>query len=271
MAFRRRRRRSRLSWFPPIGTPFAIDGQNRETGLVTFRVDALASGDFNFIEFPLTFDSSQERLLEPVLNVTMSLSDLMNTGWRCRRVVGKIHAAFFPGNLPDTNAFEGLTDAVPACVFSAGLMVRKVGADNDVLAQNVNLLDRDDYDDPWIWRRTWVLGQNFRHQLTSGAPLSSAAEFSTIVGARTNQNQVGFAFFPQSNAHYGSVMDGPHVDAKTNRIIGPEDRLFLHFATKAMPIQPQVQYATDSSVVGVYDLRLLGSIQKATNRRNASR
>lgn len=274
MARFRRRRKARPIWFPPLGAQFTIGDTTTNTGFVTFSLDVPADGSIAQAEVALTFDFGEERLLNFASQVTptITLADLAESSWRLRRAVGKIHATFFPGTLID-NVFEGTNNAVPACYFAAGLMVRKVDSQGNIF-NNVNLLERDDYIDPWIWRRTWVLGQGVETGLQSfsaGNPWGTVDTFPTVLGARAFREQVAFSTFPQTNAHYGSVLDGPHIDAKTNRVIGPEDRLFLHFTTKALPIQPQAQYVTDSSVLGVYDLRLLGNLLRSSNRRNASR
>lgn len=272
---RRRRFKRRLQWFPPLGASANIGDDVERFSFDTFEVGVLANGGINSVELPLTFDFGTEELQtfasENVPNLT--LSDLQGSSWRLRRAVGKIHAAFFPGRVED-NTLIGLNTAVPACKLGIGLMVRKVQGQASNTSGNVGVLDRDDATDPWIWRRTWLLGQDatvcknafFPGILTSLDPVILAP-----IGGVVTKEQYAFSMFPQTNARYGSVMDGPHVDAKTNRIIGPDERLFLHFATKALPIQPQPTYQDNSSVIGTFDLRLLGHIMRTTNRRHASR
>lgn len=273
MAFRRRRRKRRLNWFPPLGATFTIGDNTVNTGFVTFDQDVPANGNISFQEIPLTFDLGQERALQfanPVIP-TQSLADLMSSAWRVRRIVGKIHASFNPLFTPDGDP-GAINAGPPACIFAAGLMVRQVDANGVVTNQSVDLLEQDDYDDPWIWRRTWVLGQDAGYT-QFGANLATASNTNferTPIGNNLSTRQFGFSLFPKTNAHYGSVVDGPHVDAKTNRIIGPEDRLMLHLAAKSLPIEPGLNTRA-GSVTGVYDFRLLGHLMSATNRRNASR
>lgn len=274
MRRRTRRRGARPLWFPPLGVDFTIGETTDTVGFTTFQIQVPNDGSINEQHIPLTFDFGQERVGQFANAVipTQTLADLMSSAWRCRRVVGKIHAAFQPGSVAD-NVFTGQATAVPACAFAAGLMVRNADSQGDVANVSVNLFQRDDYTDPWIWRRQWVLGQSASYTtFGSNAWSPGSGSFQNQpIGAANFDQQSAFTQFPNTTAGYGSVMDGPHIDAKTNRVVGPEDRLFIHFATKALPIQPQGNYQESSSVVGMYDLRLLGGLMKATNRRNAAR
>lgn len=103
--------------------------------------------------------------------------------------------------------------------------------------------------DPWVWRRSWDISNSNAAALT--ADPNSAA-------------------LPPSNVNYGGgIMDGPHVDAKTARIVGPEERLFLDVAIEGINGDSQ---ATPGAVVLLADLRVLASMRtNQGNRRNASR
>lgn len=275
MAFRRRKFKRRQQWFPPLGASFSIGDNVFDVGFDTIRVDVLASGAQNAVELPVTFDFGQEEIQDfATPNVpAITLADLQGSGWQCRRVVGRIHAAYSPLTNND-QVVTGADTSPPGCIFAAGLMVRRVSGQASNTGGNVALFSQDDYTDPWIWRRTWVLGQNAQYTVSGLALNASAvgAGFSQrYIGARGFTEQEVFALFPPTTAHYGSVSDGPVLDQKTNRIIGGDERLFLHFATKALPIQPQTNFTTDGHVIGVFDLRMLGGLRKFTNRRNASR
>lgn len=272
-----RRRGRRQTWFPPLGSNFTIGDTVRTTGLVTFQVPVLNTGDISTTDIPLTFDFGEEAFLaDAAAGQIRSLADLLNSGWRCRRVVGKIFAAFQVkngGNLDPTQVNYG------ACAFSAGIMVRKVDAFTQPAIQTVSTLERDDYTDPWAWRRSWVLGQgaDIRRSQFVRSDNSIVNVFTNFPATGTGgplgtDEFTAFTHFPSTTAGYGSVLDGGHIDCKTNRIIGPEDRLFINLAAKGLPIQPDAQLQEpNSSVIGVFDLRLLGSTMRATNRRNASR
>lgn len=265
---RRRRFKPKVSWFPPLGVRFTIGDTVNIFGGDTFAISVLSSGDTNVLERELTFDFSQEGQIavanENLLNISMA--DLMGSSWRVRRIVG---------NVWGTYAFDGEStqdipaNSPPACWFAAGFMVRRVGEDGQPLANNVDPLDADDYSDPWIWRRVWLLGQNTEPgrfnliQVQKGNAGLGGAASSAIIHP--------FGHFPSSTAHYTHLATGPHVDQKTNRVIAADERLFFILATKAVPVQPQPYATNNQAVTGAFDFRYLGSLMRATNRRNASR
>lgn len=279
MGFRRRRRRRTVQWFPPIGTAVNVDQDvTRKTGVVTFELDVLNGSEIN-IDLALTFDFGTEELqaFASENTPTMTLSDLQGSSWRCRRIVGNIWAAYFPGSIAD-NEHIGVNTAPTACQFKAGLMVRAVEGQASNTVRNASPLDSDDWTDPWIWQRGWILGQSATINNASPFPgpiigndLYVNRPVGGGIGGDNGHREVGFSFFPNCNAWYGSVKDGPHVDAKTNRIIAPEERLMLTLATQKLPLQPNTAVQNVGKVIGAYDLRLLGSIMRSTNRRNASR
>lgn len=272
---RRRRRRQRPLWFPPLGANFTIGDDTTNYGAVTFQIGVPNNGAIGFIEFPLTFDFGQERTKAFANEVvpTQSLSDLMNSAWRLRRIVGNVFATYTPGGAP-ANDPSGVYP--PGVHFGVGFMVRNVDETGLAPAGNVDLFNGDDYDDPWIWRRTWILGQGAgTNQRVTNEFLAGLAPNNVPFGGAIGQfnlQQYPWAQFPQSNVEYGSALTGALVDQKTNRIIGPEQRLNIHFAVKALPTQ-SVPYTgqPESVVTGLHDLRLLGFMTRASNKRNAAR
>lgn len=267
----RRRRKARPLWFPPLGTPFTVGDDTTVFGGVTFSLVVPGDGSINFTEIPLTFDFGQEAILADAQNQDRipTLADLQSSAWRLRRAVGKVFATY---HIHNSGLADPQQNQYPAVAFAAGLMVRKVN-EFSAAVTNVDPVNRDDYDDPWIWRRMWLLGQN-----TAPSRYQSDVQFrlanlpiTSLTPPTGNDEFAAYARFPNSTAHYGSVMDGPHVDAKTNRLIGPEDRLFLSLAVKGMPIQPDQGLADGNGVFGLFDFRYLGFLARASNRRNASR
>lgn len=175
-----------------------------------------------------------------------SLSDLENSGYRLRRIVGKLF--FFMGQ---TSVFE--VGNITTCCVTAGFIIRRIAQDGSSMASlasgpagtllsTVSLVNNPD---PWIWRRSWLL--------------------SNKNPAVTNTDNIAFAF----NGSYGSALDGPHVDQKTARVVGPEERLFLSVSVSGVDGNAQ----TEPGVVALIgDLRILGSMRTSVgNRRNAQR
>lgn len=169
-----------------------------------------------------------------------TLSDLEGSAYRLRRIVGKLHVAMAQSaNVEPTETSTS--------IVTSGFIILKV----DVVGAPLQTPDQynpssmDSVRDPWIWRRSWVL----RNRLNA---LSVALDF------------------PPSNAAYGSVADGPHVDAKTARVVSDEERLFL--VTSVTAIDGTGGLLTSPSILIVGDLRVLASMRKSSgNRNNASR
>lgn len=263
-----RRRRAKPLWFPPFGVVLndpRNPGATFEVGPTTFSISVAPDGVINTVDIGLTFDFGQESILKSSAGGTVvTLSDIQGSAWRLRRMVGNVFAALtFPG--------EGLKDlqigAFPAVWFAAGCMVRTVdstGATNGA----VDAVSRDDYDDPWIWRKTWILGQSSHVLRNAGGVVEG---FGPGTGAM-NDNDSVFAAFPRTNTEYGYVAGGPYIDQKTNRVIGPEERLILTLSTKGLPLQFTANPETSQiNVNGVFDFRYVGNLQRSSNRRNASR
>lgn len=238
-----RRRRAKPLWFPPLGSSLNIGDDTTRVGGVTFEIEVPNSGAIGFIEFPLTFDFGQERTLAFANNITPteSLATLMSSAWRLRRIVGDVFATYTPGG-SGPNDPSGVTP--PAALFAIGFMVRNVDETGLPVGSNVDVLNGDDYDDPWIWRRSWILGHGAgvtRHNVDIGGaatPVRNSLAFGSGQGPYNDQ-QFSFAQFPSTNVAYGFKDGGSKVDQKTNRLIGPEQRLMIHFGAKALPIAPQ--------------------------------
>lgn len=242
----RKRRAPRVVWLPPdrfngVGsTPGNGATSGLQTGIKRFLTTVPSgAGSAHTEVLPVVQDSA---VLDISLLTSGSLADYEQSAYRLRRVVGKIFVGLNQG------AAEGATTEV---IVTAGLIVLKV---HQVAANIVPLnATTEEYStqmlqnwaDPWIWRRTWVLGN---------IPQEAAN---------------GFPFFAETNSTAGSALDGPHVDAKTARIVGPEERLYL--VVTMLSVNGDVQTA-ENQVNIIWDLRVLASMRSSQgNRRNASR
>lgn len=237
----RRKTRPRVVWLPPTNAN-SVSADNR-SGIQTFIVDVDSSlSPFRTTgEIPLVIDAESDPLA-----ATTSLSDVENSGYRLRRIVGKIFAF--------QRQVGGQADPTPQqMLVTAGLIVRRINPETGAsLASSVgtsgvivDTQDIENYGDPWIWRRTWMLFDN------------------------TSSDPSIFGDGPTSNVEYGSVADGAHVDAKTARIVGPEERLFLDVTVQLVELG---NGTLASSTFITADLRCLASMRTSSgNRRNASR
>jgi len=244
-----RRKTPRVVWIP--GTPeFSVDaaGLNSWSLAASNPINDNIPGDSVTLEVPLVLDGSGSGPLSPI----STLADIENSGYRLRRIVGKIFVFLAQSN--DIGAtLIGVT---------AGIIVRRTNPAGaslaGAIASQVNPATVDNTMDPWIWRRSWML-QN-------GPTFSGATASLTDDTA----NQIA-RIAPADNYSFGpSALDGPHVDQKTARVIGPEERLFLDVSGTV--VLSDTAAVGNTSLVVIYEMRVLGSMRNNVgNRRNASR
>jgi len=236
-----RRRKSTVAWLPHD----AHEGSETIGFISAANNNNPALNDINTVVTALTVDYPAEAIRSTTELPT--LSDYEGSGYRLRRIVGKI----FIGVQQD---IAGAQSSYPTNIMvGAGFMVLRVdpgtGAPLGVANPNqYSPLWLDNTRDPWIWRRTWLLTNEFGHQ-DQGSPL-------------------GLSQAPTFNGDYGSVQDGPHIDQKTARRVSTEERLFFMLST--------VNIGDAATLTGttqwVLDYRLLASpLRVMGNRRNASR
>jgi len=246
----RRRNRPKVVWLPACNTN-SVDGATTARSAIQFQffqADSSTQGGVGSIEIPIVQDSP---LQSGPLSPTSSLADIENSGYRLRRIVGEIY-------------IDCVQDAVggPATHHvSAGFIVRRVdpatgislAATSTAAASSLDLDDIESNMDPWIWRRSWRMTHDVA---AAAAPLSNVEFFQ---GPHDN--------YTRGN---GSLYTGPHVDQKTARIVGPEERLFLDVSATTMLADGLVGGLTTFLIA--CDLRVLASMRtNIGNRRNASR
>jgi len=230
----RRRTKPKVAWFPK-DTRFTI----QDTNVIALQLGVAATG----VGVPVTTGVVSvvlDQTPDPTI-ATTTLSDMEGGGYRLRRIVGKCFVQC------EQNAESlGPILILVACAF---IVLRTDRNTEDPLSTDItsyDLFNVQNDDHPWIWRREWIL-QN--------------GEASTAVTAD----------WPHTSAEYGSVADGSHIDQKTARVIGPDERLF--FVASAMPLVPGPGGAQDETNVDIrLTPRILGSMRTTLgNRRNASR
>lgn len=214
---------------------------------ISDQLSAVNAGDQTTVVAPVVRDTSPNPL-----TAANTLADIEQSGYRLRRIVGKFWC--FADQLSDPNA-------AAVVVVTAGFIILRT-LDQTGLPLNTNVQDYQtssilNTQDPWIWRRSWILTKN-------SSPFNNfAAPFPQAGG-----NMVTFA---NSNVSVGGNADGPHIDQKTARVIGPEERLFLVVTTTAVVAATDAQ-AGPLLLDYVYDVRILASMRSNVgNRGNASR
>lgn len=248
----RTRRRRKYTWFPAYGTGINDGSSNFEhvTRYGELEVDRLSGTRTDVVACvpdlaPENFDASS------------LLTEAITQEYILRRIVGKLHLCYSQNG----SAYIAGAPPIPPAVFvAAGFFVARASdvsqadpegspvgyvGNSDVATFNLySPLSRDTQREPWIWRRSWALGNN-KDQ------------------ANTNSTTRGYELFPATN-YDGSVADGPHVDAKTVRRVGQDDRLW--FAISTIMLSNQAASGNDGVLSWFLDVRYLGALRKAKQR-----
>lgn len=251
----RKRRKARVVWLPcdldnrnGIAPATAADGNNSATIIKIYTAPPL--GDTLLTEeIPIVKDFAGG-LGGLVADADSTLADLEQSGYMLRRIVGKLSFSA----LQDTAIVGG---SATTWHVTAGFIIRRVNQDGNStasgnsgpLGEQTSPATLNNIADPWIWRRSWDLVN----------ATAQAAALDPNVDA-----------FQRSNYSYGAgSYDGPHVDAKTARVVGPEERLFLSVSIEGINGNAQTP---PGAILLIGDLRVLGSMRSSSgNRRNASR
>lgn len=268
--YRKRRFKRKYNWFPPIGTEvgnedFFVAVAGREFRAMAVGPHTGTGGvlPINTAVTPFISDNpSQIEEFDP--NARGALAGAMGQDAFVKRIVGKA----FIGLEQRQNVGGDQSNPIAALVSLGIFIARAEDADVDptmflpIGAQTAQQL-RDNYSaavaenlrEPWVWRREWILGNQAQKTEEVGAVgANQALQF----------NQVGLATFPRNTAEYGSVLDGPHVDAQTARRITSDERLYLSLSVAPWP--PQIPAQQAISIDGYISLRVLGQLRKAKNR-----
>lgn len=262
----RRKRKSRGTWFPTIGTFETQSAVNDLAGFY-FTIPVAGDGTTTMVVAPITFDTPHET--EDASAAEEPLVDFIGNEYILRRIVGKCFAG-----ITQERADGNDPSSAPGALFCSAFFVARAGdsTDNQLpigMASETDNLGGRNYDplhpdcirEPWIWRRVWLLGNSGQifgppNEIADGSPTTAHAGFADPI-----------ASFPRTTAGYGSVADGPHIDAKTIRRVTSDDRLWWVGAVHRLPID--VTFENDTMHVnGFLDYRIFGSLRKARNRGN---
>lgn len=235
---RRYRRRRRYTWFPNLGIDTFGDGvpETRLSGVNFSLIAAQPGALFTKTVQPLTFDQPRN---EATIAPETSLSALQGSAWFLRRVVGSIQIARGWHNP------QGTLPTQPALLVGAALAVIPWDEYSNTPEADVNPLLQTDINEPWIWRKTAILGAQ---NISSG--------FSTNTGVNALLNfPVNTSFYPQSRFET--------IDQKTMRVISGDERLCLIVSCAVLTSAP---FSDEDGIFGYMDYRLLGGLRKRTNR-----
>lgn len=251
---RRTKRRTRFTWLPTLGTAGPEPGNDNSSGR-SFTVAVLPDQSSAVVISPITFDEPREG---DDTAISDPLGTILGNEYFLKRIVGKLFAA-----LQGTRNSGDDPSVHPAALFGAGFFIARAndsqqGSDQPIGSataserqENYSPLSEDVIREPWIWRRTWILGN----------PPFVLRE-NQLAAANLTAQYLPFANAPSSTMEYGSVADGPHIDAKTARRIKQDERLFFVVAARSVPGHSDV-VNNPVSIHGYLDFRLLGALRKA--------
>lgn len=256
----RRRRKPRVVWLPVPGTLYnahgsatVLDPPTTNPNPIEFKFDLDVDTPV-VVNAPMVVDQPTPELLTGGASLVtyqgQSLNLSTNWGYRLRRIVGDI---FVAGQNANDQA------VAPAGAFlTAGIMVRRVDEATGLMVSDGQPNSIQNVPDPWIWRRSWLLGI---HGDVQEATRPTSHDFLNA--------------FPNSNAEYGTKWHTA-VDQKTARRIGPDERLFFSIGGYCVPFNRTIMGGNGvdgaPSIYFVFDYRVLGTLSlNSGNRRNASR
>lgn len=264
-----KRRKPRVQWLPNTGSPVdgglnAIDQSAAIMSLGTINFSA--GNPTTVVEVPLVLDNPSEAdevATGLAVRQTRALDEEQSFGYRLRRIVGSL----FIG----VRAASSTANTVPSAVLvQAGLIVRRVDTNGLSLAGAsvgpINPGSLANNEDPWIWRRDWLLGP-------INKLLSAGTSTLLPVPDPTDPFNLWANVLPETN-HFTTGPNGTcTVDTKIARRLGKEERLFLDvgFTTLAsISAQTPLNQAIGHYIVFPY--RVLATVTTSYgNRRNASR
>lgn len=254
-----RKRRSNGIWMPTIG----IDNGDSETPRfsVSRRV-VLAVPNVETVVYvsSVIFDVPQETNNDDVPGF---LGAFTQNAYFLQRVVGKINVAM--DDAAASTTYPARPDQTPkANLVAAGLFVARAGDRADSQSEgspvggtaawqtDYNPLDPNCIREPWLWRRTWVLG----------SPTWKLYQEKTALV----NNLASRGIYPTTNSGGAGSLDGPHVDARTRRRVSSDDRLWVAFAAHSLPFGAGLD--DGGNVYIDWEFRVFGSMRKDRNRGN---
>lgn len=254
----RRKKRTRVTWFPLLGHGYSVGDASLDSWNTEFSTPLDPTVGEDVLIRPLVWDTPLEAGAAGGSDQAHQLVDFVGNEYVLKRMVG---SAFGWIDSNETNPDPPNEPGPQAVQFVLGAFVARAGDTNDTLGADVPLgannsprsFSPDSLDtarEPWIFRKRWVIG-NFSYGTVTGR--------EPTWGANT---------FPTTTAEYGSVADGPKIDAKVGRRIGNDDRLFLSLSVKPFPLGVDWDAPTTGAFLAKMsvDLRILGSLRKAHNR-----
>lgn len=272
-----RRRRRRPLWFPIIAA--AGEGQDQDNfNSRPFALSVQPGGLSTVLVFPIIPDKQVDGDTIAA-SVAGQLIQHLGNSYELERIVGKLFLAC-SAPVDDVDTIFPKTIQIGAGFFVARQADEQAGGGADLpigaasqaeLIENYSPLSEDTVREPWIWHRTWILSTG----RFSGNPNAGGNGF--IWAANPLVAGTGFLDFvplpgaPRTNIGQG-LMDGPHVDARSGRRVGGDERLWFAVAVRTLDFvldnSPNANAIATDAVKGVLQVRVLG-FPRAARKRSA--
>jgi len=250
----RRKRGRRVNWFPPIGTESTSDaGTSWYSYTFTNQLPAPfdttvgPSLGVGTIYSPVVPDFTQVPGDVEGGTLIVSLRDRVNgQDWILKRICGSIFVTF-----DDSAATGDPSVCWNGLIVTVGYMVAP-SEDSDQAAiafinpRQYSAQALENTQNPWIWRRTWLLRNPLADNLGGNLPLD----------------------VPSTNIGYGDVRSGPFIDSKVARRISREHRLWQVVDVSGYDPRRNQVNGDGSKINVITDVRILGSL--ASSRPGSS-
>lgn len=260
----RRKRRSRGTWFPVLGTGV---GEDDSVSGLAGSIPINADGTSNIVISPLTFDDPQE---DTEATRESQLTEFIGQEYILHSVIGNLLASRTALASGNTNSF-----ATPAVLLVGGLFVARSADDTGqttdslpigatTLAElrvNYSPLSGQTIREPWIWRRAWILGRTPKVNSATGNVLADTGQ-----GAVPFREGFYGDGFPPTTAGYSGLQSGPFFKTKTRRRVRQDERLWLALGAMTYPLGMNVPGGIDLAVDFYLDYRIYGQLVRAHNR-----
>lgn len=253
----RGKRRNRGTWFPMLGQP-EDEGTQAALG-IQFTVDVAANGDPTLATFPITYDFPIEAGTgaTPALD---SLADIIGSEYICKRLLGSFHAS----NDSPFDSSTGLGGHT-SIALTAGLYVARAGGPTEDQQENAPIGFGSGADtaanyspghpatarEPWMWRRTWMLGN------------ARISHFATTLPVAATTVRNPWNGWPSTTTG-GTLRSGTDIDVKSRRRVAQDERLFFAVEARGMPLGANV--GAQSFIDCFLTLRMFGTLMKARQR-----
>lgn len=215
-----------------------------------FTVTVPQSGLANSAIRDVTFDFPRDEALASI-GVDQPMADFLRSSYMLRRICGNVFVSV--SNVTGVGGDDLSAVAVSYAMFVARAdevnnHAIPIGAGNaQEIQQNYNPQSALTVREPYIFVKNWILGN------------------SSLFAARPTSGPVRF---PQTNATYGSAMEGTFIDQKTLRRISDDNRLWHIVSVRGYPLREV--HTTGNLVVTVNPaLRYLGRPASGTRARGS--